>query len=98
MRVVALVITNDSDLATPINMVVNDLELPVGVAMPLINPSAPGAPRQPSAKLEEAASFVRYISDTTRWHRRLAAAQLAPTLTDGAGTFSKPPKWDVPPY
>lgn len=79
----ALVISNDSDLAMPVEVVSKELKLPVGVVFPC---SLPG--RQRSVTLRTVATFTRDIRPAT-----LAASQLPATLTDAHGTISKPAKW-----
>lgn len=79
----ALVISNDSDLATPIDVVNKRLGKPVGVALPCSNPG-----RKPSVQLKNAAKFVKNIRATM-----LGACQFPENMTDGVGAFSKPAKW-----
>lgn len=78
----AVVISNDSDLASPIEKVVNQFGKVVGV----INPH----PKKGlSGKLIGAASFhVRTINKKV-----LATCQFPATLTDSKGTFTKPATW-----
>lgn len=76
----ALVISNDSDLCPPIQMVRNQFGKPVGV----INPF----PRSPSKPLLYEATFVKALRQGA-----LAASQFAPTLTDQSGVISKPLTW-----
>lgn len=76
----AVVITNDSDLATPIEVVCAQLKIPVGV----INPQHQ---KFHSTLLRKVASWT-YQSINQRHFRD---NQLPPTITDAAGTFSKPP-------
>ena len=78
----AIIISNDSDLMTPIYIARKELGLRVGCLMPC------RAPRRPSVELRKAASFHQIISDAS-----LANSQFAPTLTDAKGSFSKPPAW-----
>lgn len=78
----AVVITNDSDLATPIQVVRDELKVPVGV----INPQHR---KFRSALLSQAASWK--FQDINRRHFR--ESQFPPTLTDASGTFSKPSNW-----
>lgn len=74
----AAVISNDTDLVTPIRMVVSERGKPVFVVCPSRRHVAP--------KLEEAASYVRHIS-----RAQLRAAQFPDPLP---GTqISKPPTW-----
>jgi len=79
----ALVISNDSDLALPIDMVRQRLGLPVGV----VNPNTDLREVAP-AELTGAATFTRRIRKDT-----LADCQFPPTLTDAVGTIHKPPSW-----
>jgi len=79
----AVVISNDSDLAMPVEIVAKELKLPVGVVFPC---SRPG--RHPSVTLRSAATFTREIRDKT-----LAACQLPPTLSDAHGSITKPSRW-----
>lgn len=73
----AIVLSNDSDLAEPVRMVREELELKVGI----VNPH-----RRPSKELR--GDFFRQVR---RAH--LKASQLPPTLRDENGTFHKPPTW-----
>lgn len=80
----AVVISNDSDLASPVAMVSSKLHLPVGV----INPSPNlriGAPKQ----LRDAATFQRRIRKKT-----LRDCQFPETLSDENGVITKPPEWN----
>lgn len=79
----ALVISNDSDLALPIELVTKELGLPVGVVFPCSLPN-----RHPSAKLKQVAKFTREVRTAT-----LAACQLPASLTDSHGTITKPVGW-----
>ena len=79
----ALVISNDSDLAMPIDVVARELKLPVGVVFPC---SRPG--RQRSVTLKGVATFVRDIRPAA-----LASAQLPNSLQDANGTITKPAVW-----
>lgn len=76
----AVVISNDSDLAGPIRMVRQELDVPVGV----LNPHT----RYPSGELHEVAAFQLPI-----WPRSLKACQFPSHLQDAIGTFHKPPEW-----
>ncbi len=78
----AIVISNDSDLMTPIYITRKELGLRVGCLIPC------RAPRRPSVELRKAASFYQIISDAS-----LAGSQFAPTLTDANGSFNKPAGW-----
>ena len=76
----AVVLTNDSDLATPIRHVRDSLHLEVIV----INPDK----KTVSKTLLKAASFQRTLRDGV-----LAASQLPDTITYPKGTIQKPPTW-----
>ena len=78
----AVVISNDSDLALPIEKVVNQFEKIVGV----INPHSK---RGLSGNLIKVANF--YIRTINK--KVLAACQFPTTLTDSQGTFTKPATW-----
>lgn len=75
----AVIISNDSDLCSPIGAVRNNLNLPVGVFNPYSHPSR---------ELLKFASFMKPIRQGV-----LAASQFPSTLTDANGTFSKPGMW-----
>ncbi len=76
----AVVISNDSDLKTPIQLVRHDLKLPVGV----INPQV-----KPSFDLMRVAKFMLPIEP-----KHLAASQFANTLVDQHGRpIHKPNGW-----
>lgn len=79
----ALIISNDSDLALPIEVVRNEFSLPVGVAFPCSNPK-----RVPSAKLRSVATFTRDIRENS-----LRKGQFSAELTDATGRFTKPREW-----
>jgi hypothetical protein len=85
----AIVITGDSDLITPIEMVNNDLRKPVGV----LNPqrlSGPGRQAvRSSAGLQQAARFYK---NGVRWEQ-LVQAQFPDTMEDSSGSFTKPSVW-----
>ena len=75
----AVVVSNDSDLLGPIQIVRNDLGKRVGV----LNPH-----KHPSQALLPHISFIKQIRAGA-----LAAAQFDTTLCDSTGRFSKPPDW-----
>ncbi len=75
----AVVVSNDSDLLTPIHMAQAD----GGIVVGLIPPRPNG-----SAELKKLASFKRDI----RQHD-LAACQLPTNMTDASGIFTKPMDW-----
>jgi uncharacterized LabA/DUF88 family protein len=78
----AVVISNDSDLMTPIYMARKDLGIRVVALMPC------RAPRRPSIELQKAASFHQVIQDIS-----LANSQFSVSLTDNKGIFTKPTTW-----
>ena len=78
----AVVVSNDSDLTTPIEMLVNELRKKVIV----INPSPP---KFQSKELRGASSgALNTINQSV-----LVASQFEKTMTDSRGTFSRPPSW-----
>ena len=77
---VGVVVSNDSDLVHPIELVRDHLGLDVGV----VNPQRHGS----SWALRNAASFYRKLRE---W--ALKECQLPDTLTDAHGTITKPEAW-----
>ena len=75
----AVLISGDSDLKAPVDMVRNDFCKTVGV----INPQ-----KVDCKVLRNAASFYKRIRPSD-----LAASQLPEVITDAVGTFRKPPRW-----
>jgi hypothetical protein len=78
----AVVVSNDADLAVPIDIVVNTFHKPVGVINPHIK-------RRRSATLQKVASWT--FQSINRHH--IANSQFPPTLTDSQGTITKPATW-----
>ena len=78
----ALVVSNDSDLATPIEMVVDRL----GKRVVVINPYPA---RRQSSELRRAASRAIPEINTSV----LRACQFDNTLTDAQGSFTRPRSW-----
>ena len=76
---VAVLITNDSDLAEPVRMVKQVLNLPIGI----LNPH-----QRNSGTLQQYATFVKRIRQ-----RHLAVCQFPVKMTDGTGDFHKPVGW-----
>jgi hypothetical protein len=76
---VAVVISNDSDLAMPIELVRTRLKKPVILLCPS---------DKPNAKLCQAATFVKRIRKSV-----LKASQFSTTLRDENGTITKPDRW-----
>jgi len=77
---VAVVISNDSDLVLPIQIVRDELQLPVGVVNPRGNPSR---------QLLAVSTFFKRIRPGL-----LERSQLPETLQDDRGTISKPKAWN----
>jgi hypothetical protein len=75
----AVVISNDTDLVTPITVVRTKFALPVIVLNPQKNTSWP---------MRNAATMYRPIRQGV-----LVASQLPAVLTDAHGTITKPPTW-----
>jgi hypothetical protein len=78
---VAAIVTNDSDLTEPIRIVVEELNIPVGIICPIIERSRP-----PSKSLESVASFFRRIDDA-----RLRASQFPEEICLPNGAIVKRP-------
>lgn len=76
---VAVLSTNDSDLAEPVRIVTQELALPVGI----LNPH-----QYHSQELKRLATFVKRIRQSD-----LRASQFPATLADAKGTFHKPTSW-----
>jgi hypothetical protein len=76
---VAVVITNDSDLAEPLRVVRQEFGKTVGI----LNPYS-----RTSFQLARYAHFTKPIRPGV-----LAASQFSPTLMDAHGTFYKPSTW-----
>lgn len=81
---VAVVVSNDSDLATPVELVAREIGLPVGV----VNPHADRAGSSPSVQLRQAASFVKSLRKS-----HLKRSLFPPVLSDSVGTIHKPVVW-----
>ena len=75
----AVIVTGDSDLLAPVEIVMTELRKPVGV----LNPQ-----KQDCRVLLKQATFYKHIRKGV-----LAASQFPPTLTDAQGTFTKPQSW-----
>jgi hypothetical protein len=76
---VAVLITNDSDLAEPVRIVSQELQMPVGI----LNPH-----QHHSKELQRYVTFVKRIRQG-----HLLASQFPATLRDAKGSFSKPAGW-----
>ena len=77
---VAIVVSNDSDLAESIRIVTQDIKLRVGVVFP--------DELRKSSILRKYATFIGVIKP-----RDLSNNQLPHSLNDENGTFHKPPEW-----
>jgi uncharacterized LabA/DUF88 family protein len=75
----AMVVSNDSDLLEPVRIARRDFGINVGILCPT-HPVA--------VVLGREANFVKYIRSGA-----LAANQFPATMTDAAGTFTKPAAW-----
>ncbi len=75
----AVIISGDSDLKTPVQMVQTRFHKTVGV----LNPQ-----KIKCRALETTSRFYKHIRESA-----LASSQFAPVLTDALGTFHKPPSW-----
>ncbi len=75
---VAVLITNDSDLAEPVRIVAQELHMPVGIL---------NAHQHHSKELQRYATFVKRIRQG-----QLLASQFPTTLQDAKGS-SKPAGW-----
>ena len=75
----AIVVSNDSDLLCPIQMVRNCLHKKVG----LLNPH-----KKPSRELLNNSDFIKSIRKGT-----LASSQFPDVMTDKQGTFHRPKEW-----
>ncbi|MGH2459342.1 MAG: NYN domain-containing protein, partial [Chloroflexota bacterium] len=89
----AIVISNDSDLAYPISVVRRTLKRQIGVITPLLTPDtrpvpANFRPRVASRELSRAASFFWTVDPA-----HLAEAQFPTTLRDVTGIIRKPAEW-----
>lgn len=76
---VAVLITNDSDLAEPVRIVRNVLNLPVGI----LNPH-----QRHSVELKRLATFIKRIRSS-----HLEQSQFPENMEDSKGKFYKPPQW-----
>jgi hypothetical protein len=77
----AIVVSNDSDLLMPIQVVMNELKKPVGILMP-------ARQGHPSQVLSAQATFVKQIRE-----RVLAKCLFPAAMQDVSGPFNKPVAW-----
>lgn len=75
----AVIVSGDSDLRAPVQIVANRFHKTVGV----LNPQ-----KKPCKALQGSAHFYKHIRDAA-----LQASQFPPILTDRQGTFHKPSSW-----
>lgn len=78
----AVVVSNDSDLATPVKMVRDDLQKQITIAFPC------GAGRQPTSLLRQACSKWFKVRESA-----LKRSLFLNNLKDAAGDFTKPNGW-----
>jgi hypothetical protein len=78
----AIVITNDSDLTLPIDMVIKICHKSVHVVNPQLRSKL-------SMELRQVATSIMFEINT----RHLVNSQFPPTMTDKNGTFTKPATW-----
>lgn len=76
---IAVIVSNDSDLLAPIQVVIGQLKKPVG----MLNPQ-----KHPSHALLPHIKFIKQIRSGV-----LAKSQFPVTLMDTRGSFSKPASW-----
>ena len=88
---VALVISNDSDLAHPIEMVRERFGVRVGVVAPVLNRHPNGDQRRPSHRLREASDFLVEVHRKKR--RLLRDSQFPHEIAVGGRRIGKPPTW-----
>ena len=79
----AVMVSNDSDLALPIEIVRDRLSRPVGA----VNPNTSRSGLTP-VELRETATFLRQLRPNA-----LRNSQFADSLMDGTGVFFKPVVW-----
>jgi hypothetical protein len=89
----AVVVSNDSDLAYPIHVVRRVLKLRVAVLAPIFNPDPRNLPknvrpRTPSVELRTTANYF-WLADPAD----MQACQLPLGLSDADGPIVKPPSW-----
>ena len=76
---VAVVVSNDADLKTPIDLAISELGIEVGV----LNPHRPE-----KRSLDLQPTFIKQLRQGP-----LAASQFAPVLRDASGEIRKPKRW-----
>lgn len=88
---VALVISNDSDLTHPVELVRERFGVRVGVALPVLGRPSDSTRRRPSRDLQQAADFVIKINQKKR--HLLRDSQFPEAVVHGGRTVSKPAGW-----
>lgn len=84
-----ILLSDDSDLAEPVNIITSRFKLPVTTVHPIRPPMAGSKPRYPSGSLRKVAT--RSITVT---QRHLKASQFPSVFMDNNGnSISKPPSW-----
>lgn len=83
---VALIISNDTDLLMPIQIVRDRFGVAIGIAAPVYHKN-----RRPNRELEAAADFTVHI--TKQKKELLKACQLPNTIHDAQGRFARPAEW-----
>jgi hypothetical protein len=78
----AIVVSNDSDLLLPVQLVVQEFKKPVGI----LDPAG-----KRSKSLYGVSSFYRHLHKSD-----LAASQFPNTMSDDKGEFNKPVAWGLP--
>ena len=79
----AVIVSNDADFITPIEIVRSELGLKVGLLHPQLDTKI-----KPSQALRKSVDFYRRIRQGA-----LSASRFPDILTDATGTFRKPAKW-----
>ena len=79
----AVIVSNDADFITPIELVRSELGLKVGLLHPQLNTRV-----RPSQALRQSVDFYRRIREGP-----LSSSLFPDTLTDATGTFRKPARW-----
>ncbi len=88
---VALVISNDSDLTHPIEMVRKRFGVKVVVAAPVLNHHGDGKPRRPSLRLQQAADSLVKINKRKR--SALRDSQFPHEIAAETRRLVKPASW-----
>lgn len=84
----AIVISNDSDLESPIRLVRQKFGIKVVVLLPCRTAALNARAANPSVQLRKVASYSKVVTPEF-----LASSQFPATLHDAAGAFAKPSSW-----